>query len=374
MDLRNSLIGNRIGFRIKAIRQQHGLSQYDLAHSVGFKDRQTISAIETGVRHVRVPELLLIAEKLEVSIDYFTDPFRIEGEARFSWRQNNVSSELLDQYEKRVSEWIGAYRTLAPKVGIKPVLIRPSLSLTKYSRYEDAMDAGDRFAENFDLGNVPAQRLVEVMEDRLKILVLMVNAEEGISGAACRLPEMDTVLITRNENVGRRNFGLAHELFHILTFEAMPPNRVESSDETGGDRVEHLANNFAAAVLMPTSIVKQFGPWKDLDQSVLIEKLNKIASGLLVSSTALLWRLLSIGSFPRTQARSIPESSLLDNGRKATESAIPPLFSKHFVEVLVEALNQGYISTRRAATLIGMPIDELPELMLSHGVEYSLEV
>ena len=374
MDVRDSLVGNRIGSRIKAFRQQHGLSQDELARSVMIKDRQTISAIETGIRSVKAQELLLIAEKLQVSIEYFTDPFRLEGEARFSWRQKNVSSKLLDQYEKRASEWIGAYRTLAPKVGIKPVLIRPSLSLTKHSQYEDAMDAGDRFAESFDLGNVPARRLVEVMGDRLNILVLMVNAEEGISGAACRLPEMDTVLITRSEIAGRRHFGLAHELFHILTFEAMPPNHVESSDEKGGDRGEHLANNFAAAVLMPTSIVKQFGPWKDLDQSVLIEKLNTIASNLEVTSTALLWRLVSIGSLPRTQARSIPESSLRNNGGKDTDSTKPPLFSKRFVDVLVQALNQGHISTRRAATLIGLPIDELPELMLSHGVEYSLEL
>ena len=350
------------------------MSQDELAQSLGFNDRQTLSALETGIRNIKVQELLLIADKLGVSFEYFTDPFRLEGEARFSWRQNNVPAELLDRYEKRASEWIGAFRALAPKAGVNPPLIRPSLSLTKQSRFEDAMDAGERFAAEFNLGNVPAQRLVEVMEDDLNILVLTVDAEEEISGAACRLPELDTVLINRRGTAGRRHFDLAHELFHLLTFEAMPPNHVESYDETSGDRVEQLANNFASAVLMPSSIVKQTGRWEDLDENSLIEKLNRIASKFEVTSSALLWRLVSLGLLPRTTARSIPEQPLRDNGGLLRESTTPPLFSKNFVDVLVKALNQGHISTRRAATLVGISVEELPEIMHAHGVEFTFEL
>ena len=374
MNLGDSLIEQRIGSRVRAIRQERGLSQDVLAQSLGFNDRQTLSAIETGIRAVKVQELVLIAEKLGVPIEYFTDPFRLDGEARFSWLQTCVSSEVLNEYETRASQWIGAFRTLAPKVEVNPPLIRPSLSLTKQSRFEDAMDAGERFVKEFNLGNVPTRRLVEVMEDDLNILVLMVNAKEGISGAACRLPELDTVLISRNEVVGRRNFGLAYELFHILTFEVLPPKRVESSDETGGDRVEQLANSFAAALLMPSSIIDCFGPWKELDLNNLIDKLYKIASKLEVTSFSLLWRLVSLGLLPKTTAYSIPESSLRNNGGMLSESATPPLFSKIFVEVLTEALNQGHISSRRAATLVGVPVEELPEIMHAHGVDYTLEL
>ena len=374
MNLRDSLIGNRIGARLRAIRQRQGLSQDELIQSLGFNDRQTISAIETGVRNIKVQELLLIAEKLGVPFEYFTDPFRLDGEARFSWLQTSVSSEVLNEYETRASEWIGAFRTLAPKIGVNSPLIRPSLSLTKQSRFEDAMDAGERFVAEFNIGNAPARRLVEIMEDELNILVLMVDAEEGISGAACRLPELDTVLINRNNTVGQRNFGLVHELFHVLTFEALPPEHVESSNETGGDRVEQLANNFASAVLMPSSIVKQSGSWEDLDENSLIEKLNRIASEFEVTSSVLLWRLVSLGLLPKTTAYSIPESTLQNNGGRLSGSATPPLFSKIFVEVLTEALNQGHISSRRAATLVGVPVEELPEIMHAHVVEYTLEL
>ena len=93
------------------------------------------------------------------------------------------------------------------------------------------MAAGERFADELELGPVPAAGLASAMESQLGILVLMVDAQQGISGAACRLPELDAVLIARGEVAGRRHFDLAHELFHILTWDAMPPEHVEAASD-----------------------------------------------------------------------------------------------------------------------------------------------
>ena len=49
---------NLIGARIKALREERKLSQDELARLFGFKDRQTVSAIETGERRVSAEELL----------------------------------------------------------------------------------------------------------------------------------------------------------------------------------------------------------------------------------------------------------------------------------------------------------------------------
>ena len=79
-----------IGQRLRALREEKSLSQDDLARVFGFKDRQTVSAIETGERRVSADELLLAVEKLGASLDYFTDPFLLVGEGSFSWRQSGV--------------------------------------------------------------------------------------------------------------------------------------------------------------------------------------------------------------------------------------------------------------------------------------------
>src|SRR6202163_442289 len=88
-----------IGARIKALREERKLSQDDLARLFGFKDRQTVSAIETGERRLSAEELLAAVEKLGASLDYFTNPFLLVGEGKFSWRQSNVGLELLNAFE-----------------------------------------------------------------------------------------------------------------------------------------------------------------------------------------------------------------------------------------------------------------------------------
>jgi hypothetical protein len=56
----------------------------------------------------------------------------------------------------------------------------------------------------------------------------MVDPIPGVSGAACHVPELNAILINRNESPDRRRADLAHELFRILTWDAMKPERVSS--------------------------------------------------------------------------------------------------------------------------------------------------
>lgn len=358
-----------IGSRIKALREERKLSQDDLARLFGFKDRQTVSAIETGERRVSAEELVLAVQKLGAPLEYFTDPFMLVGEGRFSWRQTDVGPQRLSAYERNAGRWIAAFRTIAPQVGRAAPLLRRALGITRHHRFEEAMEAGERFVSEFELGDVPALRLAEIMEVKLGILVLMVEAFQGISGAACRLPEMDAVLINRHEIAGRRHFDLAHELFHVLTWDAMPPEHAEAAQETGGNRVEQLANNFASAVLMPKSVLERFGDWPDANESQLIAKLNYVAKELLVTASALKWRLVALDWLKLATARAISDS-VLRNGRDATAIDItPPPFSRPFVEVIALAIEAGRVSSRRAASLLDMTVDDLSELCATHGVE-----
>ena len=359
---------------MKALRQERGLSQHEMARVFGFKDRRTVSAIETGARRVAATELLLAAERLHAPLDYFTDPFRVDGEVRFSWRQGGIGPRELAGYEQKAGRWVGAYRALNARLGRRLPFMRRTLGLTTTARLEGAAEAGERFASEFELGEVPARRLAAAMQERLGILVLMVDAHRGISGAACRLPELDAVLIARGEVAGRRNFDLAHELFHILTWDAMPPAHVESAVDFGGNRIEQLANSFAAGLLMPERIVESFADWGRLDGEDLVARLNAAADALRVTSSALRWRLVTLGHLPSATARALPEASLQSIGRRRAEEPTPPLFSRAFAEVLVTAIKQGHLSARRAARLVGLQIESLEELFAHHGLECALEL
>ncbi len=363
-----------IGTRIKALREERKLSQDSLARMFGFKDRQTVSAIETGARRVTARELTLAIEKLGAPLEYFTDPFLLAGEGNFSWRQTDVDAECLKEYERSAGRWIAAFRSLAPRVGHKTPFMRRTLGLSRHSRFEDAMHAGERFAAEFNLGESPATRLIDVMERELGILVLMVDADDGISGAACRLPDLDAVLIARSEVTGRRHFNLAHELFHILTWDAMPPGHSEEAQETGGNRVEQLANNFAAAVLMPAVVLERFGDWSGLVGEEMILQLNAVADELHVTASALKWRLVALGVLKPATARLLPEAALRNNGHGLAETTPPPLFSKPFANILGLAIDGGHVSVRRIAGLLDLTVEDLVELFSTHGVECTVDL
>jgi Zn-dependent peptidase ImmA (M78 family)/transcriptional regulator with XRE-family HTH domain len=362
-----------IGIRLKALRESRKLSQDELARMFGFKDRQIVSAIENGERRLSADELLRAMTTLKVPLEYFTDPFLLVGEGQFSWRQSVGSVKSLDKFEQSAGRTIAAYRKYAPEVGKGPEILRPSLRLTAQSTFEQAIAGGERFVKDYKLGDVPAARLAQVMEDRLGILVLMVDAINGISGAACRVRDLDAVLINRNEVVGRRNFDLAHELFHILTWEAMPPAHVEDASEGGAvrrggkrTRVEQLADNFAGAVLMPRKALERLGPW-DKD---LAKQLNKTALELGVSATALKWRLVAAELISKADAEGISEAALRNNGRGSGKKAeLPPLFSKAFMEVISLALMRGLLSMRRAAELLSVTVDDIPDLCAAYGLD-----
>lgn len=363
-----------IGARIKALREERKLSQDDLARLFGFKDRQTVSAIETGERRVSVEELLLAVEKLGASLDYFTDPFMLVGEGKFSWRQTNVGLPRLTAYERVSGRWIAAFRALGREVGRDTPLLRRSLGLSSHHSFEAAMEVGERFAADFKLGDIPASRLAETMEHELNILVLMIDAFEGISGAACRLPELDAVLINRNEIAGRRHFDLGHELFHILTWDTMPPKHVEEATETSSIRVEQLANSFASAVLMPVRVLDRFGEWPETEPRKLASWLNATADELQVTATALKWRLVALGRMKPATARAVSDAALRNNGRKVVKATTLPLFSRPFMEVIALALEEGRVSTRRSAGLLDLTVEDLADLFVTHGVKAPIDL
>ncbi len=364
----------RIGRRLKAARDRAGLTQQQLADSLGLKHRQSVARIEDGERALAANEFIMAMDVLGVDLDYFTDAFRLEGEGEFSFRTSpGVSTAVVDEFERRAGRWIATYRELSREQGQRPRWLGHALNLRRTSSFEDAMAAGEAVAHRFDLGRCPAERLRAVMEDRLRIVVLDVDAPHGVSGAASRIPGFSCVLINRREPEGRRNFDLAHELFHLLTWDAMPPERTEAVEvrrRGKGSRTEKLAENFAAAVLMPGIIVKKH--WESRSRSAdPHDRLKEGAARLRVSASAYKWRLRNLGLLSRREIDALDDERLTANDR--SRCGAPSLFSRPFVKLIAVALDTGRLSVQRAATILGLSLPDLAALLQSYGHEAYFE-
>jgi Zn-dependent peptidase ImmA (M78 family)/DNA-binding XRE family transcriptional regulator len=357
------LVGERVAFA----REAAGLTQVELSERLGFKDRQILSNIEAGKRKVASDELLRLMEVLGRDLDFFTDPLRLVGEGAFSWRAS-AESTLLDDFETKAGEWVATFRHLcwASEQHFNP--ITPQLAITAKSSFEEVQSAAEQIAKDWKLGDKPAAVLPEKVEEELKILILFVNAPTGISGAACQLPQFNTIFINRNEPEGRRNFDLAHELFHVLTWDRLPPRRIDGREPSGSKdkRIERLANVFAAAMLMPAEQVKR--QWGFRGACEIHEWLNELGLYFQVTAKAMKWRCVNLELLSEADLSGINDALLTFNGRSPERETKPRLFSKRFVERIHWALDNGALSVRKASRILGMTIDDIADLIRDHGL------
>lgn len=359
------------GDRLKHLREQRGMSQADLAELLKFESRQIVSNIENGVRRMTGEELVACTEIFDIKLDYFTNPYLLAGQGAFSWRQSGVDTQDLYEFETTASEWIGAYRVLRDKLKQKPRALLAEVRLTKQSSYEDAVATGEAVAAELELGDVPAAALVGAAEKKLDAIVLMADPKKGISGAACRLPEMNAIIINRQEPLSRRSFDLAHEIFHILTWEAMPPDYLDGVNKAK-TRVEQLADKFASGLLLPSFVMERHLDKLDVQSDNFVQHVNEVATELMVSSQALLWRLVDLGRLNRGTCKEFTETDWFSYNGGLLKNETPPLMSKKFLELLACALQEGLISERRFASLLDLSFEELTDLYSQHGLESPL--
>ncbi|WP_018289694.1 XRE family transcriptional regulator [Verrucomicrobium sp. 3C] len=360
-----------IARRLKCAREKKGWTQAQLASRFGFKDRQTLAAVEAGKRKITADELVRAMDIFGVEIEFFTDSMRLVGEGSFNWRASReASADLLDQFEDRAGRWIALYRKLGEKAGKTTSPLQPRLVLSERSSFEDAWSAAEALTGEWQLGEIPALRLESAIKQRLGALVLYVDAPAGISGAACQLPGLNTILINRNEPEGRRHFDLAHESFHLLTWEQMTPEHKELAD---GDycgkgrqkRIEQLADNFAGTLLMPRHMLAARRQSRAEDRD-LHEWLNETATELCVSAQSLKWRLFYLGLLSKADLMDIDDRKLTANGRPMDKQPKPHLFSAEFAQRLHAGLLAGDLSARRAGSLLGMTFEDLTEFFESY--------
>ena len=398
----------RIAVRLRAARERAGLTQYQLAARLRLNHRQIVARIEDGQRSLTAEELIRAMDVLGLDLDYFTDPFRLEGEGEFTFRTGpDVVSSAVDEFERSAGRWIAMYRELSGERGREPRWLELKLALSRHSSFGDARDAGAAFGERMELGDCPAAALRSALEDRLGILVLEVDTPPGIASAAVRARGLNCVLINRDMPEGHRNYGMAQGLFHLLTWDAIPPDRLEPvrvPRRGKGWLVARLAESFATALLIPWPVLRR--QWEDAESWTVLaqagtgrppgrvsagEPSRILGAGAIGRSGDLHARLIegaeelrvSVEVYVRRVRRlyllSREEVDALDGQRLVTtgpapgrDAAIPP-FSGAFVQCVAAALDAGRLSVRRAASVLDLSLPELASLLTRYGHEADFE-
>ncbi len=371
--MREKLSQKLIGYRVKAARDARGWTQEQVAQGLGLNDRQSISDIENGKRALKPDELLQLSDLLDHDIDYFLDPFAIAGEANFSWRAPpEIAEDKLHAFELKTGRWIGLLRWLRAQQDNRPSVLKSTLRLSAQSSFEDAQECAESLSIELNLGIIPAEALLDKIENKLGIPVLFVDVvtmdhDKSISGATCHLEDMNVILINRHETEGRRFYDLAHELFHALTWDAMKPEHRESNameQRHKPKRIEQLADNFAAALLMPLTSIDQLIAH---DRQHDIRHLSAVATRLRVTPLALAWRLYNL--------KRIDSDTREHLGKQRAATGNPPQqFSIAFVRMLHDALEHGRVSARKVAKTMELELEDLTALFAEYDLAAPFEL
>jgi XRE family transcriptional regulator, fatty acid utilization regulator len=240
--------------------------------------------------------------------------------------------------------------------------------------YSKAQSLAYEFRNRYSLGDMPGQTLLRVAEEVCKIKVFHL-AFEPTGSAACTISERSGAAVLLNaQNVRwRRNFDLAHELFHLLTWNVF--GHAGAHDDVPSEKEEKLATCFARNLLMPHEALKnavgtQIGERKKLNFDDMFE----LARQFDVSIEALLWQMKFVYSLSEEKIKSTLEQirSEVSYWDDPDKNVTPPVRPPRFLALARQALRKGEISTGRYAEYIG--ISRREAAMLVEDVEQDAEV
>lgn len=269
--------------------------------------------------------------------------------------------------------YLGYYRCLLIYFTKKDKLRVPKFDLqlpfTVTSSPEFAVNAGERMADILELGTKPVDKLQTALEDKLNIMTLMLDVDnKAISGAALSLPEVSFICVNRQLPKNKRAFTIAHELFHLLTWDALPYDRT-STAKTKAHKVEELADLFASSLLIPRQTVVQI---KGIEKKQVARQwIVKNATDLGVTARDLQVRIKQIEAVSgENLSEVIDHLNLAQLEAKIQDNEPAPPFSLNYAKLIIRAVEEPLLSAITSVSWLGgETIDDAGDIFYAYGLE-----
>lgn len=355
-------------------REAAGFSLTEAAKRLGFNNYQTLSAIEKGARKINAHELSDMARLYGRSLDYFFEA-DLSPDPVPLWRKS--TDKGIKQTQRKFLAFLENYSNMENLLGLERRWkdIQPNYEKKDFSMQEVhlANRLGERTWRSLDLGSRPASNLLNVLENylRIKILNLPMSKKNGISGACLVDDTLGVgILINAKEAPWRRNFDLAHELFHFLTWNLFTHKEV--GDGTIKTKPEKYADAFASSLLLPRQHLLNALKEVVIDKPIKYIDVIELAKDFGVSTTAILWRLVNLKVLKKARVNKVlddPKLYKLDRAmrRELYYKDKPPKFPTRYISLACRCLMGGKISRGVFAKYIGIDRAEIDGYLRRQG-------
>lgn len=365
----------KLGQKLKLVREKLGLTLEKVAAKLEFENYQTLSAIENGLRNIKAEELARLSKIYFRDITFFLNlDEEEETNDLVFWRECKNMGQAKEK-EQEFRKYCYNYYELEKKLGLPYQCKLNPLDLKAddfdYGKIEEIAEQNLNLMQ---LGSRPACSLRKILEEKYNLKILYYDLGNCGSAASSVGNFGAAVLINSSEPLWRRNFDLAHELFHILTWKIFRHDDVHTKDNEKS-LVEKWADAFAASLLMPaTEIPKEFKARLDQEGKISLVDVISIAKEFEVSTVALMWRLVTLSLLSRNTVEKVlalHEFVEIDRVERINHNKTAPDFSEKYVSLAFQAHAKDLISKGKLAEFLNITIGDVSKKLAGYG--YCLE-
>jgi len=341
-----------IAERLKHSRSRTGLTLEQVEKRTGI-GKSSLSEFENGKRPPSLSQLQALAAAYRRSVSFFLAEGEIPQEVVL-WRDRPADGwEETEAVFLRLCE---QYHNLELWTNEELPVSLPSVAGTAASfTYRRAEALAKEVRDKLTLGDRPGLSLLSVLEEVCGVKVFHLRFDPAGPAVSARSETYGAAMLLNAGNVRwRRNFDLAHELFHLLTWSVFRTGGGEKTSLTDDDKEEKLADVFASRLLLPAEAVESAFTAKVRDGKMGYEEVYDIARQFDVSASAMLWRLYNLKLLAdslspddvRSTARGLAARYAAYEERRDTT---PLKWPERYKALAVKALNSGAMSTGRFA-------------------------
>jgi len=348
-----------IGARLRAARDAIGytIEKVSQESEIG---QSSISDFENSKREPRFSQLSKLADVYKRRIEFFlTDKPIIERV--MLWRDKPQGGEEIKSTEGEFYQLCQQYRDLEILTDEvkEPKLPVPDIMEPEGFDYDQAELFAKEVQEKFRLGDVPIASLKQILEEMYYVKIFYLD----FSGSAISAVSQEfgpAILLNWRNKQWRRSYDLAHELFHILTWDVF---RAKSKSETQDE--DKLANAFASRLLMPQESVKdRVKACANDTGQISLNKLDDIAREFDVSLVALTYRIASIYRFKKEDtAKYIDSVQKYLACTKPRPSYEPVKLPERYCDLALRALREGRLSLMQFSRYMGISYRKAQEYL-----------
>ena len=364
-----------IANRIREERERCGLRQEDVAKYMNWNasKHSIVGEVEAGNREVKAWELYKLAQLFQIRTeDFFKES--IQESPLVLWRKKPKENAVLKErkFLQRCEDYGFLEEVLGKKLLVPRALPRYTLDIHSSDK-KWANDIADNLRKELSLGDFPVNILAKTLEEHygVRFLVLSLGKEDKYGSAACTVDNFGpAILLNSDECITRQIFSIAHELFHMITWDKNFFKTI-LSDQKLNKKNEYLANVFAAGLLLPEEGLRQQIRHLNEDDSIQYSTIMAIAREYGVSIQTLLYRLEFLGLVNQefvdnSLADPLFQSSIREKGRKSYSNQTQ--IGDRFIRIAYLAYQFGKISRSRFARLVDTSLVSLESFLASHGL------